>query len=87
MSSEQVVNMTIQQLNASNATHLLQCRHAFGDNGKFYKKRCHILKKMPDGRLKLQVYGDRYWKDTDHIVRIRYVESSRVSQITPSGDN
>ncbi|CAK3961886.1 DUF3319 domain-containing protein [Vibrio crassostreae] len=87
MSSEQVVNMTIQQLNASNATHLLQCRHALGDNGKFYKKRCHILKKMPDGRLKLQVYGDRYWKDTDHIVRIRYVESSRVSQITPSGDN
>ena len=36
MNSDQVVNMSIQELNANNATHLLQCRHAFGDNGKFY---------------------------------------------------
>ncbi len=68
-------------LTADNATHLLQCRHAIGRGGKLYKMRCHILKAMPDGRLKVQVYGNRYWKDTDHIVGLRYVESGRVTAI------
>lgn len=72
---------SLQSLNAENATHFLSCRHAIGSGGKYYQMRCHILKTMPDGRLKLRVYGDRYWKGTDHIVKIRYVESYKVEVI------
>lgn len=68
-------------MNYENATHLLLCRHAIGPNGKDYQMRCHVLKAMPDGRLKLRVYGERYWKNTSHIVKVRYVEPERVRQL------
>lgn len=71
----------IQSLTSDNATHLLHCRHAIGNGGTYYKMRCHILKTMADGRLKLRVYGERYWRHTGDKVRVRYVESSRVSEI------
>ena len=66
-------------LSAVNATHRLYCRHAIGQHGRSYHMKCHVLKTMPDGRLKIQVYGDRYWKDRMHVVRVRYVQSDRVS--------
>ncbi|MDI5832572.1 hypothetical protein OCF84_21370 (plasmid) [Shewanella xiamenensis] len=69
------------QLTADNATHLLLCRHAVGSNGKDYQMRCHILKRMSDGRLKLRVYGYLFWNHSPHIVKVRYVESWRVTEI------
>lgn len=48
--------------------------------------RCHVLKDMGDGRLKLLVFGDRNWKHRDHISRIRYVEADRVCLIAPDED-
>ena len=66
------------QLTAENATHLLKCRHCIGPNCKDYYMPCHILKSMPDGRLKVAAFGDRYWKDTEHICKVRYVNSNRV---------
>ncbi|OEE38273.1 hypothetical protein A1QO_02530 [Vibrio genomosp. F10 str. ZF-129] len=69
------------ELDYKNATHVLSCRHAIGQSGKDYKMRCHVLKKMEGGKLKIQVYGDRHWKDTEQIVKIRYVESYRVQEI------
>lgn len=74
----------LQELTSQNATHLLWCRHAIGQSGKDYQMRCHIVKTKPDGRLKLRVYGDRNWKNTEHVVRIRYVDSSRVVAVKPS---
>lgn len=65
-------------LSFENATHELECRHAIGSHGKTYYMRCHVLKKMPDGRLKLRVYGERYWKDRRDVVRVRYVDAQRV---------
>lgn len=58
------------------ARHLLACRHQICRNGRDYYMRCDILKVMPDGRLKVRVWGDRYWKSEKN--RIRYVEASRV---------
>lgn len=74
------------ELTAENATHLLLCRHAVGRNGKDYVMRCHVLKTMPDGRLKLRVYGERYWKDTEHKVSVRYVEPWRVIKAESKGN-
>ncbi|MBI6883120.1 hypothetical protein [Pseudomonas putida] len=69
----------IEQTSA-NATHHLSCRHVCRWS-KNYVMRCHILKTMPDGRLKVLVFGDRNWKEREHISRVRYVEASRVKPI------
>jgi len=38
------------------------------------------MKEMPDGRLKVMVFGERNWKNRDHIKHVRYVEARRVSR-------
>lgn len=70
-----------KEMNADNATHYLQCRHCIGPNCRSYVMRCHVLKTMADGRLKVKVYGDRHWKDRGGLSKIRYVDSSRVRRI------
>lgn len=57
----------------------LSCRHAIGTHGKNYTMDCIPLKEMPDGRLKILVFGNRYWKGHDNKKQIRYVKSYRVS--------
>ena len=63
------------------ATHFLECSHCIGRNGKTYFMPCKILKDMGDGRWKIKVWGDRYWLDTYHLSRIRYVNKNRVEEI------
>lgn len=72
----------INELNHDNATHKLLCRHAIGQKGKDYFMRCHVLKKMPDERLKILVFGERYWRDKKNTSRVRYVDSERVFKIS-----
>lgn len=69
--------MTSPDLTAENATHELICRHVCRWT-KVYVMRCHVLKTTPSGSLKVLVFGERNWKDKEHISRIRYVEASRV---------
>lgn len=65
---------------AENATHLLICQHVCRWT-KTYAMRCHVLKAMADGRLKVLVFGDRNWKGREHLSRVRYVEAGRVRLI------
>ena len=72
-------NRREQTMNKKSPTHLLQCSHCIGNYRNEYTMKCLILKEMPDGkRVKLLVFGAMYWKDTDHIQKIRYVNKSRV---------
>lgn len=64
------------------AKNKLECFHVLGSNRKRYFMPCDILKTMNDGRLKLKVYGDRYWSHSKDKTAIRYVQSCRVSAIT-----
>jgi len=66
-------------LNHENATHELSCKHCVGRNFTEYKMKCHILKIMEDGRLKILVFGDRNWSGKEHISRIRYVKPTRIN--------
>lgn len=59
-------------------TEYLKCAHVIGRNRAEYLMRCDVLKEMPDGRLKVRVYGDRNWANTDHLSRVRYVDRHRV---------
>ena len=59
-----------------NSTHWLKCRQQICANGYDYHMACNILKKMPDGRLKVEVFGNRCWGGSRS--RIRYVWPHRV---------
>lgn len=57
--------------------YLLACRHHY--NSKAYDDflmYCNVLKEMPDGRLKIKVFGYR-WTKTDGE-KIRYIDKFRV---------
>jgi hypothetical protein len=69
----------IELLNIKDCTHELSCRHSMNHRSGFdYNMNCIILKEMPNDKLKILVFGDRYWKGHDHKKRIRYVDKSRV---------
>lgn len=65
----------------SDATHLLSCRHCVGSNCRDYYMRCLFVKDMGDGRAKVIVFGDRYWQNTEHVRRVRYVPKWRLTEI------
>lgn len=71
----------LEQYTSAKATHLLACRHCIGPNCTEYAMRCTLIKDMGDGRSKVVVFGDRNWRDRDHIKRIRYVPNNRLSAI------
>ena len=60
-------------------THLLECYQGLCRSGYSYDMFCNVLKTMPDGRLKIRVFGDRYrGRRKLDISRIRYVAAFRV---------
>lgn len=63
------------------ATHYLCCKHVIGCNEYSYVQKCIVLDKMSRGRLKILVFGERYWKGHDDKKRVRYVYSERVIPI------
>lgn len=66
------------KLTVKEATHVLKCSHTIGSNRMPYTMDCLILKDMGDGRVKLLVFGDRYWINRDFTKRIRYMPKSRI---------
>lgn len=56
----------------------LICRHVMGRNITDYTMDCEVVKTMPDGRLKIKVFGERFWRDRKDRVKVRYVEANRV---------
>ncbi|MFA5993342.1 MAG: hypothetical protein WC823_00110 [Parcubacteria group bacterium] len=64
------------------ATHKLSCSHCTNSRNRFnYEMSCIVLKKMPQNRVKILVFGERYWNDRNRKERIRYVDSVRVKRI------
>jgi len=41
---------------------------------------CIILGKTKNGKLKIVVFGDRYWKGHDDKKRVRYVHRYRIAK-------
>lgn len=73
-----------ENLTAANATHLLACKHQIGRSPvTHYGMRCHVLGATKSRKLKLLVFGNRYWDGYEHRSRIRYVFPWRVRSLTP----
>jgi len=64
----------------TDCTHILSCRHCLGHNCLEYTMPCIPLKEMDGGRIKILVFGDRYWNYNLEQKRVRYVESWRVKK-------
>lgn len=45
-----------------NHTHYLLCRHCVGTHCREYEMPCNILGRTKSGKLKIEVFGERYWK-------------------------
>ena len=70
--------MNLTKYDVSQATHRLRCRHQVCRNGFNYSMRCIVLGKTKSRKLKIIVFGERYWKHKEHIKNIRYVSPIRV---------
>ena len=66
--------MNLDKYNISQATHVLKCCHAMNSQQRYYYTMpCIILGRTPSRKLKAVVFGARYWKNKEHMKRIRYV--------------
>jgi hypothetical protein len=77
--------MNLQEYNVSQATHKLQCAHCIGHQRHNYTMPCIVLGRTKSHKVKIIVFGDRYWKNTGHVKRVKYVSPLDVKPIIPNG--
>jgi hypothetical protein len=70
--------MTNATYTADQATHALACVHAQGRSRMHYKKKCIKLGETKSGKAKVLVFGFLFWRDTNHVQSIRYVDPERL---------
>ena len=68
----------MQEYTAEQATHKLACVHAQGRSRKHYTMKCIKLGETKAGKVKILVFGRLFWRDTEHVKAIRYVEPDRL---------
>ena len=61
-------------------SHVLFCRHCIGVNCRNYTMKCILLKITKNGKAKILLFGERYWKGRKKR-SIRYVDRSRLQKI------
>jgi len=71
----------LESMDVSQATHYLQCTHWQGSSVHYFKMKCVLLKEMAAEKSKVLVFGERHWRDREHLKRVRYVDSSRLVTI------
>ena len=70
--------MDLSEYKVENATHLLICRHCIGTHCRDYRMSAILLGTTKSKLLKIVVFGERNWKDKDHIKRIKYVKPHKL---------
>ena len=70
--------MDLSKYNITQATHRLRCRHQICRHGFDYTMPCIVLGKTKSRKLKIVVFGERYWKNKEHIKSVRYVSPLEV---------
>jgi hypothetical protein len=76
------VMLNIDDYRIHQATHNLQCSHCIGNNRINYIMKCIPIGKITrSGKIRVLVFGDRYWSGRDHRRHVRYVDRYRLSLI------
>ena len=74
----------LEQSTIDDARHVLRCSHQFGKGrGKAYWMKCRLLHTSKTGKACIVVFGERNWKDREHVKQIRYVEFTRLKNMYP----
>lgn len=75
----------IEKYSIEDATHLLAQKHCIGQRCKYYSMKCIPLGEVLfSGKQKALVFGERNWKEKEHIKKIRYVWPMDLRRITPN---
>lgn len=77
-----IVFAVSEQFTKVDATHLLSCVHAQGSSRKSYKMHCVFLGNTKSGKAKVLVFGRLFWKDSEHVKAVRYVEPDRLTALS-----
>ena len=72
------MNSKYANIQIKDSTHKLSCKQGLCRGRIDYWMACIVLKEMPNNRLKILVFGERYWKRHDDKKQIRYVDKFRV---------
>ena len=69
----------LENSDISQATHRLRCYHVIRSNRQTYHMHCLPVKEMSGGRLKIIVFGCRFYRENGLDKKsIRYVDAYRV---------
>ena len=66
------------------ATHNLHCSHCQGRSVSYYKMKCVLIGTTKSGKAKILVFGERNWSGREHVKRVRYVDSDRITELSPN---
>jgi hypothetical protein len=72
----------MDEYTADQATHKLACVHAQGRSRKHYTMKCIKLGETPSGKVKVLVFGRLFWRDTEHVKAVRYVDPDRLVSLS-----
>lgn len=71
--------MDLSKYHIENANAYLRCRHCINNKDCFeYYMPCIILKTTKTDKVKVVVFGDRFWENTEDNKRIRYVCQEKI---------
>lgn len=71
----------VDDLNVLDCDCLLLCSHVFnGKSVKYYQMKAVKLGETHSGKIKLLVFGERFFKNDDKK-QIRYVNGNRVTEL------
>ena len=72
----------IETLTRSDCRYLLKCKHCIGLSEMRYTMPCVPLKRTKSGKVKILVFGDRYWNHRKDKKQVRYVPAWRIKPIS-----
>ena len=72
--------------NEKKPTHYLHCRHCVGLNCVDYDMRCILLKITKNGKAKIILFGERFWRYCKDKKSIRYVDFKKLEKIKHIGE-
>lgn len=74
--------MNLEQYHSKDATHELFCTHKCCRNAtRYYTTKCIPISKTKSGKIKIVVFGDKFWGPDDRHKRIRYVLPQKIKKI------
>jgi hypothetical protein len=71
--------MDLTTYDIKDSTHFIKCAHAIGSKSRStYYMDCTYLNDTKNGKAKVVVFGERNWKNKDHIKKVKYIDPNKL---------